>query len=89
MLYTEDTYELKDYPYFGYMRGRFTEKELNECEQYAELFGIEIVPCIQTLAHLNAVLKWPAFWEYRDINDILLAGEENLRTYRFNAQLYE
>lgn len=79
MLYTEDTYELKDYPYFGYMRGRFTEKELNECEQYAELFGIEIVPCIQTLAHLNAVLKWPAFWEYRDINDILLAGEE--KTY--------
>ena len=79
MLYTEDTYELEDYPYFGYMRGRFTEEELKECEGYAELFGIEMVPCIQTLAHLNGVLRWPVFWEYRDINDILLAGED--KTY--------
>ncbi len=30
MLYTEDTYEIKEYPYFGYMRGRYTEEELRE-----------------------------------------------------------
>ncbi|NMA64668.1 MAG: beta-N-acetylhexosaminidase [Clostridiaceae bacterium] len=79
MLYTEDTYELENYPYFGYMRGRFTEEELKESEKYAEIFGIEIVPCIQTLAHLNAALRWNAFAEYRDVNDILIAGEE--KTY--------
>ncbi|MCI5970067.1 MAG: hypothetical protein MRZ29_02805, partial [Oscillospiraceae bacterium] len=28
MLYTEDTYELKEYPFFGYMRGRYTQEEL-------------------------------------------------------------
>ena len=24
MLYTEDTYEIKNQPYFGYLRGRYT-----------------------------------------------------------------
>ena len=29
-LYTEDTYELTDEPYFGYMRGRYSVEELRE-----------------------------------------------------------
>ena len=27
MLYTEDTYEIADSPYFGYMRGRYSKAE--------------------------------------------------------------
>ena len=42
MLYTEDTYELKDYPYFGYMRGRYTQKELKEIDDHADK-----TPCYQ------------------------------------------
>ena len=30
MLYTEDTYEVPEYPYFGYLRGRYTQDELRE-----------------------------------------------------------
>lgn len=47
-LYTEDTYELEGYPYFGYLRGRYTGDQIRELDQYAALFGIELVPCIQT-----------------------------------------
>jgi len=79
MLYTEDTLEIEGYPYFGYMRGRYTQREIHEIQTYAALFGIEIIPCIQTLAHLNQALRWPAFKEVLDMNDILLAGEE--KTY--------
>lgn len=32
MLYTEDTYEVLGEPYFGYMRGRYTQKELSELD---------------------------------------------------------
>ena len=28
MLYTEDTYEVEGWPYFGYMRGRYSREEL-------------------------------------------------------------
>ena len=81
MLYTEDTYELRDYPYFGHMRGRFSEEELREIDDYADLFGIEVIPCIQTLAHLATALRWNAMSKLRDTGDILLAGSEE--TYGF------
>ncbi|HIW74575.1 MAG TPA: beta-N-acetylhexosaminidase [Firmicutes bacterium] len=76
MLYTEDTYEIPGRPYFGYMRGRYTAAELRECDAYAASLGIELIPCIQTLAHLNAALRWPAFSAIKDCNDILLVGDE-------------
>ena len=81
MLYTEDTYEIPDYKYFGYMRGRFNRDEIHEIDNYALGFGIELVPCIQTLAHLNQALRWDYFSDINDVSDILLAGEE--KTYSF------
>ena len=79
MLYTEDTYEIEGLPYFGYMRGRFTHDELKDCDDYAARLGIEMVPCIQTLAHLVQALKWKAFSSVRDTGDILLVGDD--KTY--------
>jgi hexosaminidase len=87
MLYTEDTYEVPDYPYFGYMRGRYTEAELKACDEYADIFGIEMIPCIQTLAHLTMALKWGYAAEIRDTADILLVGEP--KTYQFIESMIE
>lgn len=75
MLYTEDTYEIEDYPYFGYLRGAYTEEELREIDAYGELLGVEVVPCIQTLAHLKTTLKWPHGKDIKDNEDILLVDE--------------
>lgn len=79
MLYTEDTYEIPEYPMFGYMRGRFTQQELRAIDGYAAVFGIEVIPCIQTLGHLEHILKWNAFRSVRDEKHTLLVGEE--KTY--------
>ena len=76
MLYTEETYELPDYPYFGHMRGRYTVAEMKELDDYADSFGIELIPCIQTLGHLTSALRWFCFKPVKDTPDILLAGEE-------------
>ncbi|MBY9078193.1 beta-N-acetylhexosaminidase [Paenibacillus sp. HN-1] len=81
MLYTEDTYEVEGYPYFGYMRGRYTQQELRQIDDWAFTLGIEVVPCIQTLAHLTEALKWHYAAGMRDTSDILLAGQEE--TYAF------
>lgn len=77
LLYTEDVYEMKKYPYFGYMRGRYTETELRAIVEYGEKLGIETVPCIQTLAHLSAPLRWSEFAGMKDQGDILMVGEED------------
>lgn len=78
-LYLEDTYKLENQPYFGYMRGGYTREELKEIDDYANLYGIEVVPCIQTLAHLNQFLYWEHIAEkYADIDDILCVGDSEV-----------
>jgi len=76
MLYMEDTYEIEGEPYFGYMRGRYSREELKEIDDYADQFGIEAFPSIQTLAHLEEFLKWEAALPYRDTKGALLVGGE-------------
>lgn len=79
-LYTEDTYPVNDEPFFGYFRGRFTFKELQDLDNYAYSFGIEIFPCIQTLGHLGQVLQWPRFSAVRDTHEVFLCNfEESYR----------
>ena len=79
MLYTEDTYEVESEPFFGYKRGRYSAAELREIDEYAASVGIELIPCIQTLAHLNAIFNWKEYERIKDIDDILALDLE--RTY--------
>ena len=87
MLYTEDTYEIPEQPYFGYMRGRYSADEIREIDAYCQLFGIELIPCIQVLAHLNALLRWKTYDEVFDVNDILLVDEP--KTYELIEQMLQ
>lgn len=76
MLYMEDVYEVDGEPYFGYLRGRYSKKELKELDDYGDMLGIELIPCIQTLAHMDQFLAWgePA-GKYLDIDNILYVGK--------------
>lgn len=87
MLYTEDTYEVEGYPYFGYMRGRYTVSEIQEMDKAAKALGIEMIPCIQTLAHLRNTLRWSYAEEMRDDDDVLLIDEE--KTYTFIEAMFK
>lgn len=84
MLYMEDTYEVENEPYFGYMRGRYTKAELKEIDAFALSLGMEVIPCIQTLAHLNAIFRWGKF--PHDCDDILLTDDD--RTYEFIDNMF-
>ena len=86
MLYTEDTYEVDNQPYFGYLRGRYSQKELREIDDYAFEKGIEFIPAIQTLAHLNSIFRWPAYSKINDCHDILLAGDD--KTYQLIEDIF-
>lgn len=78
MLYTEDTYEIPEEPYFGYLRGRYSQNEIREVDAFAKEHGVELIPCIQTLAHLNGIVRWPVYAPIIDTADILLAGDERV-----------
>lgn len=80
MLYTEDTYALENRPYFGYMRGRYTGEEIREMDGAARSLGIELIPCIQLLGHLETMLRWSCTAPYRDTASVMLAGAEETYT---------
>ncbi len=87
MLYTEDTYEVNDEPYFGYMRGKYTKEEMKELDAYCQEKGMELIPCVQTLAHLNAIFKVTNTYEnIRDCDDILLVDNE--RTFELIEHIF-
>jgi len=76
MLYTEDTYELPDEPFFGFLRGAYSLEEIRELDEYAGRLGIELVGCIQTLGHLEQIIKWNGVYsEIKDTNSVVLADE--------------
>ena len=85
-LYTEETYEVDGEPYFGYLRGRYSKAELREIDEYAASLGIEVIPCIQVLAHVGALMHWQNFREINDCDDILLCGDE--RTYTLIDRMF-
>lgn len=80
-MYLEDLYPIKYDAYFSRMRGAYSSVEIKEIVQFANRIGIEVVPAIQTLAHLNGYFKWPHTSEINDCEDILLCGNE--KSYAF------
>ena len=79
MLYTEDTYEVPEHPYLGYLRGRYSQEDLCGLDAYAASMGVELIPCIQTLGHMRQFLQWEENAHLRDQKDVLLIDEE--KTY--------
>ncbi|MCK5528730.1 MAG: family 20 glycosylhydrolase [Kiritimatiellae bacterium] len=79
MLYTEETYELPGEPWFGYKRGAYSAQELKAIDNYANKLNIEIIPCIQTLGHLEHLLKHKAYNDIKDTSSVMLVGEK--KTY--------
>jgi hexosaminidase len=75
MLYTEDTYRLPDEPFFGFFRGAYSPEDLRAVDECAARLGIEVIGCIQTLGHLEQILKWGAYSAVRDTRSVILAEE--------------
>lgn len=86
-LYIEDVLSVKDEKMLGYMRGAYTINELKDIDDFASLFGIEVIPCIQTLAHYNQIFRYPEYMAINDIDDILLIDDD--RTYIFLENIFK
>lgn len=82
----DDMYKIQSEPYFGYLRGGYTKEEIQEMDAYAKEKGIELVPAIQTLAHLKNLVKIPHYADIVDIDDILLVDEP--KTYELIDKMF-
>lgn len=80
LLYTDDTYELEEEPFFGYLRGRYTPEEIRAIDRYASRLGMELIPAIQTLGHLSQWFQWPVYQNIRDTSAVARVDEPS--TYK-------
>ena len=80
-LYMEDLMKIEALPYLGLNRPAYSKEDIKKMEAYAALFGIELVPCIQTLAHLPALFRGSVFEDIHDKETVLLCDSE--KTYEF------
>lgn len=78
LLYTEDTYEIKEDPYFGARRGRYTKEDIRSIVAHCDALGMEVIPCIQTLAHMKTYLDWRKNKKLVDTGDIFLTDSEEV-----------
>ncbi len=85
-LYAEDTYKINCEPYFGYQRGGYTGAELKEIDAYCKTRGVELIPCIQTLAHFTNLVRLPHYADIIDTNDILLI--DHPKTYELIEKIF-
>lgn len=82
MLYMEDTYKLPSEEYMGYLRGGYSQEELKELDDYAYSLGVELIPCIQTLAHLDQFFMWEHIaGKYADIDNVLDVSNEDVKKF--------
>ncbi len=82
----DDMYKIESEPYFGYLRGGYKKEEIWEMDSYAKEKGVELVPAIQTLAHLKNLVKIPHYSDIVDIDDILLIDEP--KTYELIDKMF-
>lgn len=76
MFYTEDTFEIPGEAFFGYLRGRLSADEIKKLDAVAASLGIEMIPCIQTLAHLERILVYEQYADIKDTESVMLCDSE-------------
>ena len=81
LLYTEDLMDIPSLPYLGHARPRYSEDDFHWFDEYAKTFGIELVPCIQTLSPFENARNRDAFGRVMNVRGALHVGREE--TYAF------
>ena len=83
----DDMLKIKEEPMYGIFGGGYSTEELQEIDKYAFSKGIEIIPTIQTLAHLPRITQNPYFGDIVDTGPILLVGEP--KTYELIEKIFK
>lgn len=76
MLYTEDVFRLDGEPKWGYMRGGYSKDDIRALKRHTDGLGMEMIPCIETLGHLERPLSWREYADVRNTGSTLLVGED-------------
>lgn len=75
MIYVKDAYELPGEPFFGFMRGAYSQDEIRQIDAYAKKLGIEMIASIQALGHVEPLMQYSAYTKVKDTSSTFLVDE--------------
>ncbi len=88
MLYVEHTFRFRRHPHIGTGASPLDAETVRALDDYAADRGVELVPCLQSLGHMEYVLCWP---EYRNLAETGMGwtiSPADPGTYALLADLY-
>ena len=90
-LYLEDGYHFKVHPDIGKERGGYTEKEINDLQDYAQRYFMEIVPIFNSFGHQDNILmtEYPKYSHLGEFPGAACFNIANSEVKLFLTQLYE
>jgi hypothetical protein len=65
-IYFEDLFPWEKYRDIGSTRGRYTREELKEVIEYGKKLGIEVIPSLELLGHMENILILPPYRKYSE-----------------------
>ncbi len=85
VLAVEDLFDIESLPYLGSFKQKISLETIKEIDNYAKVFGIELVPGIQSLCPMTATKSRDAFVSVMTYADTLLVSSD--KTYEFIEQI--
>jgi len=73
--YMEDMFRISKHPKIGATSGALTHEEARAVVEYARMYGIEVVPIVQTLGHVQKIVGLPEYRELAELAEETSPGE--------------
>ena len=89
MLYIEHTFAFKEHPEIGKGASPLDEKMIGALDQYAQERGVELVPCLQSLGHMEHILSLERYAKLAESDRLWSLTPSRPETYQFLRELYD
>ncbi len=89
MLYTEHTFRFRRHPEIGADASPLDAETMRELDRYAAQNFVDLVPCLQSLGHMDHILELPAYRELAESELGWTIDPTNPRALELLADLYD
>jgi len=89
MLYVEHTFAFRRHPEIGAGASPLDAETILALDAYAAERGVELVPCLQSLGHMERVLSLPRYRRLAESDRRWSLSPSRKETYLFLAELYD
>ena len=89
MLYVEHTFDFRGHPQIGEGASPLDARTLLALDAYASDRGVELVPCLQSLGHMEHILSLDRYAELAESDRRWSLSPSHPGTYAFLAELYD